>query len=89
MKTYLCGLLLCSCLIACGAPGRPSGLPDPEYEQPQATPWPPASAAAVKGGAPATEPEPEPVGAKPAPEGPAGPPQGTSGSGATLPPGIP
>ena len=33
MKTNSCGLLLSLCLMACGAPGRPTGLPDPELQE--------------------------------------------------------
>ena len=91
MKTYRYALLFSLCLTACGAPGRPHGLPDPEYQQPQVEPWPPASAAAPAVPAPANEPADEPaiVGVEPAPEGPAGLPQNVGGSGATLPAGTP
>lgn len=95
MKTHLCGLLLSLCLMACGAPGRPSGLPDPEYQQPQVEPWPPASAAVPTAAPPTAEPADEPaderakVGIEPAPEAPAGLPQNAGGSGATLPAGTP
>jgi|GEM_PF-5089699 len=87
MKERLCLLAWGVLLTACGPVGRPSGLPAPEYEVPQLDPWPPASSATAKAGAPAVEPA--PVGVEPAPEEPAGPPQNAGGSGATLPPGTP
>ena len=88
MKTSLGGVVLAVMLAGCGAPGRPSGLPAPEYEEPKVDPWPPAAApetakssAAVAGSAA--------VGVEPAPEAPAGLPQNAGGSGATLSPGTP
>lgn len=87
MNKRLCVLNLGVLLAGCGTPGRPSGLPAPEYEVPQLEPWPPVSAAAAKAGAPAVEPA--PMGVEPAPEEPAGLPQNAGGSGATLPPGTP
>ena len=87
MKTLACSLGFTLALAACGAPGRPSGLPPPEYEQPGVEPWPPASEAPANGGAPASQSS--SVGVEPAPEGPAGLPQNPGGSGATLSPGTP
>jgi hypothetical protein len=63
-------------LNACGTPGRPVGLPAPEYEQPHVEPWTPPAASA----APAEPPPPE-AEAPPAPEN-------VAGSGATLPAGT-
>ena len=87
MKRMLGSFALGWCLAACGAPGRPSGLPPPEYEKPQVDPWTPASAPAEIVESP--PPEAPPAGVTPAPEGPAGLPQNAGGSGATLPPGNP
>lgn len=88
MKTSFGHVALALTLAACGAPGRPSGLPAPEYEEPKLDPWPSAAApaatksdAAVAGSAG--------LGVEPAPEAPAGLPQNAGGSGATLPPGTP
>ena len=86
MKTRLCSLMLAFTLAACGAPGRPTGLPAPEYEEPKVDPWLPAVAPdAAKDGAAGSA----VVGVEPAPEAPAGLPQNAGGSGATLPAGTP
>ncbi len=67
---------------ACGAPGRPSGLPPPEYVQPTVEPYsPPIPAPATAGPA---EPAAEPAEPPPAP-----PAENVGGSGATLPAGTP
>lgn len=86
MKTSLCLLVVGLCSASCGAPGRPNGLPPPEYEVPQVAPWQPVSAAPPQAQAP---PEPAAEGVEPAPEAPAGLPQNAGGSGATLPAGTP
>lgn len=87
MKTNVCALAFGAVLVACGSPGRPSGLPSPDYAVPTVEPWPPASAAAAN----AVPPDAEPAGqgVEPAPEEPAGPRQNAGGSGATLPAGTP
>jgi hypothetical protein len=87
MKTRLCGLVVGLWLVSCGAPGRPSGQPPPEYEVPHVEPWPPASAAPPKAAPPASPPAAQ--GVEPAPEAAAGLPQNTGGSGAKLPAGTP
>jgi len=89
MKTRRYSFALALSLASCGAPGRPSGLPAPEYEEPQVAPWPAAvpSAEPAQGGATAANST--PAGVEPAPEAPAGPPQNAGGSGATLSPGTP
>jgi hypothetical protein len=86
MKQPFCAFIGGVLLVGCGTPGRPSGLPAPEYEVPHVAPWPPPSSASAA--APAA-PTPPPVGVEPALEEPAGPPQNAGGSGATLPPGNP
>ena len=86
MKQRLYASVLGVLLAGCGAPGRPSGLPPPEYEVPQVAPWSPPGAEAAKAGAPAVEPA--QVGVEPGPEEAAGLPQNAGGSGATLPPGT-
>ncbi len=79
-------LLLCAwlaCGVGCGGnTTRPTGLPAPEYQEPQVSPWPPASASPAP---PAVEEKAESVPPDAAPA----PPEGTGGSGATLPPGTP
>ena len=87
MKQYPYAWVVAVSLAGCGAPGRPVGLPPPEYEVPQVVPWSPPGAEAAKAGAPAVEPA--PVGVEPAPEEAAGLPQNAGGSGATLAPGTP
>jgi hypothetical protein len=91
MKTLLWSLGFTLALAACGAPGRPSGLPPPEYEQPRVDPWPAVSETPATGGAPVSAPASPSagVGVGPAPEEPAGLPQNAGGSGATLSPGTP
>jgi hypothetical protein len=84
MRTSLGAVALALSLTGCGAAGRPSGLPAPEYEEPKIDPWP--SAATGQGGAAAAA---GVVGVEPAPEAPAGPPENLGGSGATLSPGTP
>ncbi|HYQ17444.1 MAG TPA: hypothetical protein VEQ58_16840 [Polyangiaceae bacterium] len=81
--------MLFSLLGACGAPGRPVGLPAPEYEEPKVEAWPPASAQPAKSpeAAPPSASETE-QGVTPAPEEPAGPPGNVGGS-ATLGAGSP
>lgn len=77
-RVQLLGFVALLAVTACGSPGRPVGLPPPEYDPPRVEPWsPPATAAA----APAAEPE---ISTAP----PAGP-ENEGGSGATLPPGTP
>jgi hypothetical protein len=85
MKKRLWSLALVFTLAGCGAPGRPTGLPAPEYEEPKVEPW--LAPEAAKGGAAGSA----AVGAgvEPAPEAPAGLPQNAGGSGATLPAGTP
>jgi len=75
-------------LTACGTPGRPVGLPAPEYQEPLVEPWPPASAqpSKIPQPTPGSTPETE-QGVTPAPEEPAGPPGNVGGS-ATLGPGT-
>jgi hypothetical protein len=79
-------VLVLEVLGACGPAPRPSGLPPPEYEQPQVEPWSPPSAAPTS--APVTAPAPAPETVVPAPPT-AAPPESTGGSGATLPAGTP
>ena len=78
MKPRVCCLVLPLLLASCGTPGRPVGLPPPEYEEPHVEPWPPTSAEPAKGGAPPASTE--NVGVEPAPEAPAGPPENRGGS---------
>jgi hypothetical protein len=88
MKKRLC-LLAALALAACGPPGRPQGLPPPEYEVPAVAPWSPASAAPAAAEPAPVVPEGSGAGVEPAPEAPAGLPQNAGGSGATLPAGTP
>jgi hypothetical protein len=76
IKLYFLTTIALLALNACGTPGRPVGLPPPEYQEPQVEPWTPPSAA------PAQAP-PEP------PAAPAAAPENLGGSGATLPAGTP
>lgn len=92
MRKRLCFTLLL--LSSCGAPGRPVGLPPPEYEQPSVAPWPSPGAEAAKPGAadapaPAVTPASGAGGVERAPEAPAGPSGNSGGSSATLSPGTP
>jgi hypothetical protein len=91
MKTSLCFALLAALLAGCGTPGRPVGVPPPEYEEPHVEPWPPASAEAAKPAAPLQAPAPSGSadGVGPAPEVPAGAGHNSGGSGARLSPGTP
>jgi len=93
MKTRLCFALLFT-LVGCGTPGRPVGLPPPEYEQPHVEPWPPASAEAPRGGAVGgsggtATPNNDALGVGLAPEAPAGARGNSGGTSATLSPGTP
>lgn len=88
---FLC-ISLVLLIFSCGSPGRPVGLPPPEYQEPQVPAWPPGSTAPPKD---PESPPPAPSaavlegqGVTPAPEAPAGPP-GNAGGSATLAPGSP
>jgi predicted small lipoprotein YifL len=92
MKPRL-GFALLLSFAGCGTPGRPVGLPPPEYEQPRVEPWLPASVETSKAGAAGA---PSAAGAQaggngiePAPEAPAGLRGNSGGSSATLSPGTP
>lgn len=78
------GLMLALSLGACGTPGRPQGLPPPEYEVPKTEPWPLGSVEPTPSAAPSPAPSEAPAAP---PEAPAPPDAG--GSGATLSPGTP
>jgi hypothetical protein len=75
-------------VVACGAPGRPSGLPAPEYEEPQVEPWQPAPGALSPKTLEAA-PTSESGGGNGAPPAPAATGGSSGGSGATLSPGTP
>jgi hypothetical protein len=82
--------LTATCLgfaVACGGASAapPVGLPPPEYQEPRVEPWPPPSASSLPASLPPAE---GVVNEAPGQAMPAAP-EGSGGSGATLPPGIP
>lgn len=79
-KLYFLTTIALLALNACGTPGRPVGLPPPEYQEPHVEPW------AAPSAAPAPAPTEPPVQAEPVP---AAAPENLGGSGATLPAGTP
>ena len=92
MKAALFCAVIAASLVGCGTPGRPVGLPPPEYEEPRVEPWSPPAAPSAP---PSAEPEPPPSAAPPPdPAASAAPPlsapplEGGGGSG-TLRPGTP
>jgi hypothetical protein len=82
MKKRRCWPVLPLLLASCGTPGRPVGLPPPEYEEPHVEPWPTASAEPANSSAPPASTE--SVGVEPAPEAPAGPPENGGGTAAAT-----
>jgi hypothetical protein len=80
MMQYFLTTIALLALNACGTPGRPVGLPPPEYQEPKVEPWAPPPAATAPSSSIA---EPQP----PLEPPPAATPENVGGSGATLPPG--